>query len=725
MRKLIMSAVLILTSAVLLPVPVSAEGPAEASPTLREAVTVDGIRAHQAAFQTAADNNNGVRASGTAGYDESADYVQAQLEAAGYDVDRIEFDFDFFSVVGDPVFERTAPESTVYVDQTDFDVMSFSGSGEVVDTAVTPVDLALDDPESSTSGCEAEDFDATVAGTVALMQRGACSFAQKVTNAEAAGAVAAIVVNQGNTEDREGLLFGTLGGPGAAIPAVGTTFALAEILAAEGSAVSLDVETLSDTRTTTNVVAQTKTGGTDDVVMLGAHLDSVPEGPGIQDNGSGSGAILEMAIQLQAQFGVNDDGDDSLTNAVRFGWWGAEESGLLGSIDYVTNLSQEEIDQIGVYLNFDMIGSPNFVRFVYDGDGSDIAPTIDLPAQSATVERVFLDYFADQGLETEATVIGQRSDHFAFCVSGVPCGGLFTGAEGIKTAEQVAVYGGTEGEQYDQCYHQECDTFDNISLTALDQMSDAAAHSLAIYAFTPICNGLPATIVGSDRADTIRGTNRNDVIATLGGRDNVDGRGGDDTICLGDGADTANGNRGNDTIIGGGGSDDINGNGGDDDIRSGAGADTVNGGAGDDIIDTGVGADTVRGGGGNDTISSGDGSDDVSGNGGDDVVDAGNGADVVAGGGGADSLAGGAGPDDIKGNGGDDSLDGGEGRDTLNGGGGTDVCMNGEIISRCESTTGFPPPALRALTAANAAAGGGASSGGAMSAPDHEGSVEM
>ena len=129
-----------------------------------------------------------------------------------------------------------------------------------------------------------------------------------------------------------------------------------------------------------------------------------------------------------------------------------------------------------------MIGSPNFVRFVYDGDGSDIPPTIAVPPGSAVVEQLFLDYFESQGLETEATVIGARSDHFAFCVSGVPCGGLFTGAEGIKSVEQVEIYGGTAGEQYDPCYHLACDTFDNISLEALDQNSDAAAFSILTFA---------------------------------------------------------------------------------------------------------------------------------------------------------------------------------------------------------------------------------------------------
>ena len=169
-------------------------------------------------------------------------------------------------------------------------------------------------------------------------------------------------------------------------------------------------------------------------------------------------------------------------NKVRFAWWGAEESGLLGSEYYVANLSNREIKDIALNLNFDMIGSPNFVRFVYDGDGSDTA--VAGPNGSGVIEDVFNDYFAGQGLPAEPTEFSGRSDYGPFIAVGIPAGGLFTGAEGIKTAEQAAIYGGTAGDQYDPCYHLACDTFDNISLEALDQMSDAAAHATLTFAMT-------------------------------------------------------------------------------------------------------------------------------------------------------------------------------------------------------------------------------------------------
>jgi Zn-dependent M28 family amino/carboxypeptidase len=174
-------------------------------------------------------------------------------------------------------------------------------------------------------------------------------------------------------------------------------------------------------------------------------------------------------------------------NKVRFAWWGAEESGLVGSQHYVDNLSKKEQKDIALNLNFDMIGSPNFVRFVYDGNGSDTA--LKGPAGSKAIEEVFLDFFADEGLETEPTAFDGRSDYGPFIAVGIPAGGLFTGAEGIKTDEQAATYGGTAGDQYDPCYHLACDTFANISLEALDQMSDAAAHSVLTFAMTTSAPG--------------------------------------------------------------------------------------------------------------------------------------------------------------------------------------------------------------------------------------------
>jgi Zn-dependent M28 family amino/carboxypeptidase len=169
-------------------------------------------------------------------------------------------------------------------------------------------------------------------------------------------------------------------------------------------------------------------------------------------------------------------------NAVRFAFWGAEESGLIGSQHYIDSLTRQELNDVEAYLNFDMVGSPNFVRFVYDGDGSAFGTKG--PSGSGHIEGTFVDFFASMGLESEPTEFDGRSDYDAFINVGIPAGGLFTGAEGIKTEEEAAIYGGTAGEAYDPCYHLACDTYDNNSDVGLDQMSDAIAHATLVYAMT-------------------------------------------------------------------------------------------------------------------------------------------------------------------------------------------------------------------------------------------------
>jgi Zn-dependent M28 family amino/carboxypeptidase len=234
-------------------------------------------------------------------------------------------------------------------------------------------------------------------------------------------------------------------------------------------------QTFTETRTTTNVIADYPGGRMDRTVVVGAHLDSVAEGPGINDNGSGSAGILEIALQM-SKLNIKP------TNHVRFAFWGAEEEGLHGSTFYVNQLSARERKEIAVNLNFDMIGSPNFVRFVYDGDGSAFGTSG--PSGSGTVEKVFNDYFASQGLQTEPTEFDGRSDDAAFINAGIPAGGLFSGAEDIKTTREAAIYGGTGGVAYDSCYHQACDDIKNLNTTALEQLADGAAHATLALAQT-------------------------------------------------------------------------------------------------------------------------------------------------------------------------------------------------------------------------------------------------
>ncbi|MFF7450563.1 MULTISPECIES: M28 family peptidase [unclassified Streptomyces] len=207
-----------------------------------------------------------------------------------------------------------------------------------------------------------------------------------------------------------------------------------------------------------NLIADWPGGDANRVVMAGSHLDSVTSGAGINDNGSGSAAVLETALAV-SRAGYQP------TKHLRFAWWGAEELGLVGSRYYVNNLSSTNRAKISGYLNFDMIGSPNPGYFVYDDD----------PA----IEKTFKDYFTGLGVPTEIETEGDgRSDHAPFKSAGVPVGGLFTGASRTKTAAQAAKWGGTSGQAFDRCYHSSCDTTSNINDTALNRNSDALAYAV-------------------------------------------------------------------------------------------------------------------------------------------------------------------------------------------------------------------------------------------------------
>ncbi len=449
---------------------------------LTDCVTLDGVTEHLEAFQGIAEDNGGNRASGTPGYDASVEYVEQRLRKAGWEVSRQEFQFPFFQLL-DSSFSRVGPQSQAYGTPADYTPMTYSAGGAVDDAPVVAVDLLpLTRRADSTSGCEASDFTGFPTGGVALVQRGTCPFGVKVENAATAGASAVIVVNRGDAGN-EGPVAGTLGAPGR-IPAVGVSYAVGEGLVAPGTTVDLDVQAISEFRTTANVLAELPGRSSDNVVMAGAHLDSVPAGPGINDNGSGSAALIEIAENLA---------EAELTNTVRFAWWGAEELGLQGSNHYVAGLDQAQRDRLALYLNFDMVGSPNFARFIYDGDLSAFpAPSgVPVPEGSDQIEYVFEDFYEEQELFYEGTEFSGRSDYQAFILAGIPSGGLFTGAEGIKQDYQAEAYGGEAGVAYDPNYHKVGDDITNLDPEALDQNSDAIAYAVLTLAYdTERVNGV-------------------------------------------------------------------------------------------------------------------------------------------------------------------------------------------------------------------------------------------
>jgi Zn-dependent M28 family amino/carboxypeptidase len=451
-------------------------------------VTLEGVREHQAAFQAIADANDdpiypGTRAAGTEGYQESAEYVADLLEDAGYEVTLDEFEFEFEFPV---VLRQLTPVSATFP----ANAAVGSGFGNVT-SSVTAVDVNLVGDRSNSSACEAADFAAFPAGNIALVQRGTCSFLIKAQNAQAAGASAVVIFNQGDSigpGDRFGPVNPTLAPFVASIPVVGTSFDAGVSLAQAGSTAQVQVQP-TQTRTDVNVIAEKEGVNDDNVVMAGAHLDSVTEGPGINDNGSGSAALLETALMMAKV---------KPQNTIRFAWWGAEELGLIGSTAYVEGLSPAERDRIAMYMNYDMVGSPNFVLMVYDADQSSFPPPagVPIPDGSEAIEDLYESYYTWIGEPYDDTQFSGRSDYQAFIEAGIPSGGLFTGAEVRKTAEQASIWGGTAGQQFDPCYHLACDTFANNSNHALEVNSDLVAYAMLTFAFsTEAVNGVAGHLV--------------------------------------------------------------------------------------------------------------------------------------------------------------------------------------------------------------------------------------
>jgi len=440
---------------------------------LLECASTAGALEHLTALQAIADENGGNRAAGLPGYDASVEYVVQTLEAAGWNVTLDEFPYTF---VGPATLSQTAPV------EAEYDTDSFTGTGYgTVAGNVIPVDVVLTAPyEPVDSGCEPTDFDGldfTGTSDIALIQRGTCEFGIKARNAQDAGAEAVIIFNQGNTPERSGPLVGTLFGENTEaldIPVVGASFEQGVALAQPSSAASIFVPAPEE-RPQVNVIAELPGTNDGNVVMAGAHLDSVQAGPGINDNGSGSAALLEIAQNLSKL---------KPENTLRFAWWGAEESGLLGSAAYVDGLSQAEKDEIALYLNFDMVASPNYIYMVYDSDESGYEAPVVVPEGSVAIEDLFESYFTVTDTPYDDAEFSGRSDYEAFILNGIPAGGLFTGAEVVKTEEQQAIWGGIAGEQFDQCYHLVCDTIDNVNAEALTVNMGAIATAVLTYAYS-------------------------------------------------------------------------------------------------------------------------------------------------------------------------------------------------------------------------------------------------
>jgi len=422
-------------------------------------LNVNNIVSHLDQLDLIAQANSGNRAAGSSGYQASLGYILSQLSNTQLVVRVQDFTFEGFAIIGTPIFSKNQPDSKNYVYNVDFRVMSGSGSGVLNTQPVHNVPNV---------GCDVNDYTSFPSGALAVVLRGTCTFTIKANLARGAGASAIIIVNNNNGPSFSGAIETIL-------PAYGVSAAVGLDLT-NTARVSVDVKTLKENLVTSNIIAETPSAQTQNVIVVGSHLDSVPAGAGINDNGSGSATNLELALTF----------DKCLPNAVnkiRFAWWGAEELGLLGSQFYVNDLVNNnpgELARIALNLNFDMVGSPNFFYGIYNGSGA--APII--RNRCVQIQRQFEASIGNMGEPYDLTPFSGRSDYGPFIENGVAAGGLFSGAEEIKDAAGRTKYKGLANTAYDPCYHAYCDSFENINVEGLTVLSTAAYQVTEHFANT-------------------------------------------------------------------------------------------------------------------------------------------------------------------------------------------------------------------------------------------------
>ncbi|KAF2704065.1 aminopeptidase-like protein Y [Pleomassaria siparia CBS 279.74] len=419
------------------------------SKPLQDAITTDGLAGNLQKLNSIAEANNGNRAFGLPGYAASVDYILSRTaNSSNFVTWTQDFPALFFKV-----------ESINFsVANISYHVIGFSYSPSTSREGVTaPLVLGA----FGDAGCTNEGYDGLdVKGKIVIVQRGLCpdatTFAGRVRPAAAAGAAAVIMYATDDLTTTGGTLNSAhrekYVSAGYINKADGQVF-VAKLQAGEEIEAYFQQTQTVETRITQNVFTETKEGDPANIIVLGAHLDSVQAGPGINDDGSGTSLILEVKTALE-KFKVK--------NKVRFAWWAAEENGLLGSKAYTASLNATSANNMLAYLNFDMVSRGYFG--VFDGDGS--THNLTGPPGSDVIEKLFVDDLTSKGINVTAARFTGGSDYQSFMNLGKPVGGLHTGT----------------GVAQDPCYHQACDTIDNPNLTTLTVNAKTAAHVLSILA---------------------------------------------------------------------------------------------------------------------------------------------------------------------------------------------------------------------------------------------------
>ncbi len=417
-----------------------------------EQVFVQGIKGHLWELHKIGTAHSGSRTAGT-GYNASSDYIISQLDHSFYTIRKQHFTIPEIKEVEPPTL-TSALGNKSYVRGKEFEALSgFHGKASfhgIIDSV-------------DEYGCNEIDFRYFKVGNIALIKRGNCSFADKGNNAKKYGAIGVVVYN--TVDD---LIRGSIGP--ITIPVFMITKSIADVWMGESGALTIHMSAHAELHIyyTHNIIAYRK-GADPKVVVVGAHLDSVQAGRGINDNGSGSMTILQVAHEVAQR-------PNWVRNSIMFAWWAGEELGLLGSTYYVNSLSKSELSNILCNLNFDMLASPNYVRAVYDGSS---ANDISIRKGSAFIQAIFENYFNRTAkLSSQLTPFDGRSDYGPFIENGVPAGGLFSGAEKYKTEEEREEVFGISDVAYDPCYHQHCDSYYNLNFLALEEMSLAVLYSV-------------------------------------------------------------------------------------------------------------------------------------------------------------------------------------------------------------------------------------------------------
>ena len=465
-------------------------------------VRTDDLWKYMQAFEAIAEANPGPdghlsRNSGEPGYRASVDYVANLMRQAGYDVTIQPYTFDYFAYQGVPSMSENSPNAHDYVLVTEWQPGKSIGSATAY---LQPAGgILIPSTGGSTSGCAPSDFTDFVAGRIALIQRGTCTFSQKIANAQAAGASGVIIFNEGNTAARSGVFGGTLSSI-PPIPVAFTSFAIGSDLysqyqaaVANGTALphmSLSVQGIHNPNATDwNVIADSKNGDPNHVVVVDAHLDAI-YGAGMLDNASGSATILDIALEMKRVQPLNK---------LRFIWFGGEELGLLGSLHYVNNLTSDELSKIGYDLDADVTATPNYDVGVLDPAAVDFfgrtvstqfPPQIYAPSLVARNQAV--NYFDSIG-KNHIFFSPVGTDAYSFNIAGIPASGVLTGQDCCKTQQEVDLFGGftgnyegnvpsTDGGCVDNPFRW-CDNLNNNDPNVMTFMSRGFANMVVNMAF--------------------------------------------------------------------------------------------------------------------------------------------------------------------------------------------------------------------------------------------------